>query len=111
MALVHTVFAFVFLAFIVVDRVFIRRSHAKELIYKRALFPLIAISFVIVISGVLLYQNQPIKAILGLATITLFFACPLVARRLSSKNRSIYRAVVLALALLTTATGLAMQLA
>lgn len=106
MELIHAIFASIFVGFIVVDRIFIRKLQSKEAIYKRAKFPLLLVALLILISGFVLYSDQTTKAILGILTILLFFFCPVFSKFATKKWRFIYRIVVLLLAITTAVIGL-----
>lgn len=104
MALVHIVFAAIFLLFLAVDRIYIRKRANKDRIYKLSLLPLLIVAIAIIYSGASIYHENLIKAAFGLATLALFFACPFA--KFSKSGRAIYRTIVLLLAIATAIIGI-----
>lgn len=101
--------ALIFAGFILTDRLLLRRTFdpsALKPLYLKARLPLAIAAVILIATGFWLLEPQVYpKAALGLATIALFFACPIAARKLSSKGRAFYRAAVLGLLIITVLFG------
>lgn len=101
--------ALIFAGFIFTDRLFLRRAFdpaTLKPLYLKARLPLAIAASVLIVTGLWLLEPRfYLKAALGLATIALFFACPITSSRLSSKGRALYRAAVFGLLVLTLITS------
>ena len=105
-------FAAVFFAgFILVDRFVLRRVYDKYVLkplYDTAVIPLAISAAALIISGIFMWQNNAIyitKSALGIATITLFFACAVIQEKLSKPLRFLYRLITTLLLITTLIIG------
>jgi hypothetical protein len=105
----HFYAALIFSGFILTDRLILRPALCAETlkpVYKQAAWILVPVAGVLLLSGLELYGSDQIaKALLGGATLLLFFLCPWAAAHLGSRARALYRTAVLVFLLLTIFWG------